>query len=75
MILMSNKQIVYDPKIEIVTTIHTNQLADEIFSQLSVDDAFELIVNVEFLYGDLDLTRRLHEYFKEELQKEGELDG
>ncbi len=72
---MSNKQIVHDPVIEIVTTIPTNQLADEIFSQLSEDDAFELIVNVEFLYGDLDLTRRLYEYFKEELEKEEELDG
>ncbi len=72
---MSNKQIVYDPGIEIVTTIPTNQLADEIFSQLSVDNAFELIVNVEFLFADCDLTRRLYEYFKEELEKEGELDG
>ena len=72
---MSNKQIVYDHGIEIVTTISANQLADEIFSQLSEDAAFELIVNVEFLYGDLDLTRRLYEYFKEELEKEGELDG
>lgn len=72
---MSNKQIIYDPGIEIVTTISTDQLADKIFSQLSGDDAFELIVNVEFLFANLDLTRRLYEYFKEELQKEGELDG
>lgn len=72
---MSNKQIIYDPVIEIVTTISTDQLADKIFSQLSEDDAFELIVNVEFLYGNLDLTRRLYEYFKEELEKEEELDG
>lgn len=72
---MSNKQIVYDHGIEIVTTIPTDQLADEIFSQLSVDNAFELIVNVEFLFANLDLTRRLYEYFKKELEKEGELDG
>ena len=72
---MSNKQIIYDLVTEIVTTISTDQLAYGIFSQLSEDDTFELIVNVEFLYGNLDLTRRLYEYFKEELQKEGELDG
>ncbi len=72
---MSNKQIIYDHEIEIVTTISANQLADEIFSQLSVDNAFELIVNVEFLFANLDLTRRLYEYFKKELEKEGELDG
>ena len=72
---MSNRQVIGYHGIKIVTTIRPHQLADEIFSQLSEDDAFELIVNVEFLYGDLDLTRRLYEYFKEELEKEEELDG